>query len=288
MTTMDWHHAPQQDAHHRSYGALMTRWLAAGAIILFAHLAAVYAGLHWPHATDTDAPAAAMMIDLAPLPVAPPSELEDVAPGPQMVQAPEVPDLPEELEDTTPPPQPIVDPLLELPDLPPPPPLAEALLPPPRPVEPVVEQPPPPKPVEKPQPKPKAAPRKPPAPMTSAAPRSDAAPSAATAAPNAGASTSNSAAPATWRNMLVAHLNRHKRYPAEARARHEEGTARLRFSIDRSGKVVGASLAGSAGSAALDAEVMDLIRRASPVPAPPPEVGGGVITLTVPVNFNAK
>ncbi|MEP9378249.1 energy transducer TonB [Aquabacter sp. CN5-332] len=279
---MDWHHEP----HHGGHGNYATRWLMAGVVILALHVGAVYLSLHWPYAAESEPAAAAMMIDLAPLPVAPPSETEDVAPGPQMVQAPDPMDTPEELEEATPPPEPIVDPLLELPELPPPPPLAEALLPPPRPVE-EVKEPPPPKPVEKPKPKPKAS-RKPAAPTTSAAPRSDAAPSNATAAPNSGASASNSAAPATWRSMLVAHLNRHKRYPAEARARREEGTARLRFSIDRSGRVVGASLAGSAGSPALDAEVLDLIRRASPVPAPPPEVAGGVITLTVPVNFSAK
>lgn len=282
MSAVDWHHEPHHDGHQN----YVTRWLIAGVVILALHAGAVYLSLHWPHAADSQPPAAAMMIDLAPLPVAPPSETEDVAPGPQMVQAPDPMDTPEELEEATPPPEPIVEPILELPELPPPPPLAEALLPPPRPVEPVKE-PPPPKPVEKPKPKPKAS-RKPAAPTTSAAPRSDAAPANATAAPNAGASTANSAAPATWRSMLVAHLNRHKRYPAEARARREEGTARLRFSIDRSGRVVGASLVGSAGSPALDAEVLDLIRRASPVPAPPPEVGGGVITLTVPVNFNTK
>ncbi|MBA4788363.1 MAG: energy transducer TonB, partial [Rhizobiales bacterium] len=177
-------------------------------------------------------------------------------------------------------------PLLELPELPPPMPLSEALLPPQKPQE-AVPEPPPPRPIEKPKPKPKAS-RKPPAPVTSAAPRSDAPTSSATAAPSAGSSSANSTAPATWRSQLISHLNRHKRYPGESRTAREEGTARLRFSIDRSGRVVGATLVGTSGSPRLDAEVMAMIQRASPVPAPPPEVSGGTITFTVPVNFNLR
>ncbi|WP_127090292.1 energy transducer TonB [Aquabacter cavernae] len=281
---MDWNTATPAPKH--GGGGYGTRWLVAGAVVLSAHVGAAYLALHWPRPAAEPA-AAAMMIDLAPMPVSAPSEVEDIAPGPQMVQAPEpVKDLPEDLEEAVPPPQPITEPLLELPELPPPMPLSEALLPPQKPQE-AVPEPPPPKPVEKPKPKPTAS-RKPPAPATSAAPRSDAPTSTATAAPSAGSSSANSTAPATWRSMLVSHLNRHKRYPGESRTAKEEGTARLRFSIDRSGRVVGATLVGTSGSPRLDAEVMAMIQRASPVPAPPPEVAGSVITFTVPVNFNLR
>lgn len=284
MSAVHWH-----DPDHRGFSGFAARWLVAGVLILAAHAGAVYVALHWHRPVAmADPAAAAVMIELAPLPVAPPSEMEEVAPGPQMVQAPEpVPDAPDTVEEAAAPPEPqVMEPLEDLPELPPPSALAEALLPPPRPVEEKIPEPAP-KPIEKPKPK-KQASRKPAAPATSAAPRSDAAPANAVAAPSSGASASSSTAPATWRSMLVAHLNRHKRYPSEARARQEEGTARLRFSIDRSGRVVGANLVGSSGSSALDAEVLDMIRRASPLPAPPPEVGGGTISLTVPVNFNTR
>lgn len=281
---MDWNAAAP--APRRPEGGYGTRWLVAGAVVLAAHLGAVYLALHWPRPAP-EAAAAAMMIDLAPMPVSAPSEVEDVSPGPQMVQAPEpLKDLPEDIEEAVPPPQPVTEPLLELPDLPPPMPLSEAVLPPQKPQE-AVPEPPPPRPQETPKPKPKAT-RKPPAPVTSAAPRSDAPTSSATAAPSAGAASANSMAPATWRSLLISHLNRHKRYPGESRTAREEGTARLRFSIDRSGRVVGASLVGTSGSSRLDAEVMAMIQRASPVPAPPPEVAGSTITFTVPVNFNLR
>ncbi len=146
---------------------------------------------------------------------------------------------------------------------------------------------PPPKPVEKPKPKPKAS-RKPPAPATSAAPRSDAPTSNATAAPTMGASSANSMAPANWKSLLMAQIHRMKRYPSEARTAREEGVARVRFSIDRSGRVLAASLISSTGSAALDAEAVALLQRVSPLPAPPPEVQGSPIVITVPINFNLK
>ena len=88
--------------------------------------------------------------------------------------------------------------------------------------------------------------------------------------------------PATWKIELMAHLNRYKRYPSGAAS---TGTASVAFTIARSGQVLSAHLIGSSGNPALDAEAVSLPRRASPVPAPPPDFGGGALTLTVPIHF---
>lgn len=80
----------------------------------------------------------------------------------------------------------------------------------------------------------------------------------------------------------MAHLNRFKRFPSGASG----GTAQVAFSIDRAGRVLSSRLIGSSGDPALDAEAVAMMRRASPVPAPPSSVGGGSITLAVPVRFN--
>jgi protein TonB len=50
--------------------------------------------------------------------------------------------------------------------------------------------------------------------------------------------------------------------------------------------VIGYQISGSSGSASLDQEALSMIQRASPLPAPPPEVPGSRISLTVPVRFN--
>lgn len=96
---------------------------------------------------------------------------------------------------------------------------------------------------------------------------------------------SASAAAQTWQGRLLAHLEQRKRYPAEARARRLQGVAHVRFTMDRSGRVLSVALERSSGHAALDREALALLQRAQPLPAPPPETPGERITLTVPIDF---
>lgn len=95
----------------------------------------------------------------------------------------------------------------------------------------------------------------------------------------------SSVSPARWQSRLMAHLERRKRYPSGARSRGEQGTVHVRFRIDDAGNVLSVSLAGSSGFPELDNEVLSLIRRASPVPAPPPGVNK---TITAPVRFSTR
>lgn len=91
--------------------------------------------------------------------------------------------------------------------------------------------------------------------------------------------------PARWQARLLAHLERRKRYPSAARARGEQGIAYVRFRIDDAGNVTSVGLARSSGFPALDEEVVSMVRRASPVPAPPPGVNKNI---TVPVRFSVR
>jgi protein TonB len=268
---------------------------------------------NWRKAEATpDAPPPAILIDLAPLAVAPPAPPQEVAPGPQMTEAQPVP-TPDTLTpvDETPdltPPTPVATPEPPKPDPTPPDPqqTAQELKPdipaPPQPQD--IKVPdlpkgdnaeatlaPPPKPKVHNEPPPKAHeaerkkpidPDKPKHRQTTAPPSSIAARSNTAAAPLAGSGASPSVSPATWKSELMAHLNRYKRYPSGAAS---TGTASVAFAIARSGQVLSAHLIGSSGNPALDAEAVSLPRRASPVPAPPPDFGGGVLTLTVPIHF---
>jgi protein TonB len=92
----------------------------------------------------------------------------------------------------------------------------------------------------------------------------------------------------TWQGELVARLQRARRYPAEARSRGDEGVAYARFTMDRAGRVIAASLVRSSGVPTLDAEAVALIRRAEPLPTMPAELAGDTITLTVPVTFSLR
>jgi protein TonB len=254
----------------RDAGDLL-RWLLAGALVLAAHagLVATYVLLARP--VPPGAPASpAIIIDMAPSPVAPASEI-DAAPGPQMMEAAPPPE-PQVLE--PPPPDPIVE-------LPPPPPVTPlvSLPEPPRPPEvkkePSPEKPPEPKKVEQ---------KNKPAPRTSAAPRSKLNTADRPAAPNAGAS--QAAAMASWRDQVVTQLQRAKRYPSGAQSRREQGAVVLSFTLSRGGTVLGRSIARSSGNAELDQEVLAMVLRAQPFPPFPPGMNQGRIGLSVPVRFS--
>ena len=90
---------------------------------------------------------------------------------------------------------------------------------------------------------------------------------------------------ASWQSRLQAHLERLKRYPRQARMRQQEGVPWVNFTIDREGRVIAAELYRPSGMALLDREALALVHRAEPMPPPPPEVDGELLTLTVPVEF---
>lgn len=293
-------------------------WAIAGAIALAGHAG----GLAWmlrepPISPADDAPPPAIMIDLAPMPEAINTDMNEISdqmqdaveaqsdtrePVEQPTEAVEPP-IPEEVQPDEPveemaepepvetmTPEPLPEPDIE--------PVEEEILPPvekvevplpvirPRPVEK--------KPVEKPKPAPKKKElakrpkRQKPVPASKAATEAAAqvtqsnrnAASQATAGMGFG-----SISPARWQSRLMAHLERRKRYPSGARSRDEQGTAYVRFRIDDSGNVLSASLARSSGYPELDAEVVELVRRASPVPAPPPDANR---TITAPVRFTSR
>ncbi|MFK4870880.1 energy transducer TonB, partial [Novosphingobium sp. ZW T3_23] len=94
----------------------------------------------------------------------------------------------------------------------------------------------------------------------------------------------SSNADATWEALLLAHLEKYRRYPAAARARREEGVSFVTFRMNRAGKVLSASLGRSSGSIFLDRAAMETIRRAQPLPAIPAGKPDEM-ELSVPVEF---
>src|SRR5690606_10718338 len=93
------------------------------------------------------------------------------------------------------------------------------------------------------------------------------------------------ASTATFQQRLLAHLERHKRYPRSAQLRRQEGVGYARFVLDRNGRVTGLRLERSSGHDILDREVLELIERAQPLPAFPPELVEERLDLVVPIQF---
>ncbi|KPF97609.1 energy transducer TonB [Rhodopseudomonas sp. AAP120] len=260
-----------------------SRWLLSAAVIVGVHAAAVATALAiYVHDQTPGEATPVVMIDLAPVTAAPQASPLDLAPGPTMQEA-EAPSAEPEL--TT---QAAVTPEIA--------------------PTPVQENAPVPLPPEsKPAPQAEAdkrAPDKPkrvtPKPQRLAklhpseqppAPRSSAAPNVERRARDAMAAAAGAMAAAvlpSYRQRLAAHLQRFKRYPAEARAAGQQGTATLNFTVGRSGQVLGASLARSSGNAALDAETLAMVRRAEPLPPFPPELNQASLRISVPVSFSVR
>jgi len=248
----------------------LQRWSLAAAIALLAHGALAVGYLLLPAPPPQGAPLSpAVIIELAPLPVAPASPV-DLAPGPQMTESLPQRSSPAPVERQAAKPMPKLEAAAQV-TLP---------LPAPKPVEAQPQQPPQ---ISKPE----RAERKPPAPRTSATPRSERQTAPVARAPSPGSAASR-AALANWRDLVVARLQRSKRYPASAEARGEQGVVTLRFSVDRHGRVLARQIARSSGHPALDQEVLAMIARAAPLPPFPPAMTHSVVHLSVPVRFSLR
>ena len=286
----------------------IARWIACAVLVLGAHAAAAAIIVNYADPIAAGAPAAAIVVDLAPIAAAPEEAQQDVTPGPlspqvdgttesrpdevvteglvEQVTAQEPVETakeekpvevalakteePEDKAETPPDAKPQDQPLVEA--------VPEAKKPEVTATVPTKVAPPPP-------PKRKRASR----PMqlaTAPAPAPNIAPRAT--APSVGMpSPSSRQAALTWNSAISAALERAKRYPADARSRGDQGTAVVSFSIDRSGRVLSSRIARSSGSPALDQETLATVARASLPPAPA-EHPGARFSFSVPIRFNIR
>lgn len=87
----------------------------------------------------------------------------------------------------------------------------------------------------------------------------------------------------TWQKELLAHLDKHKRYPTDRNQKAAE--ILLSLELDRMGRVVAVSLSKSSGDEAFDAAAIAMVQRADPVPPPPPLVADEGLSFSLPVVF---
>ena len=243
----------------------VVRWSFCAAAVLLVHATVLLALWARPDYADSDAGAPVVLIELAPLPVAPPAPETDVAPGPQQLQ----PESQERLREETPtekPPEaervpdvaPAQNPAVTLPAVPEPPKKRREA-----------------------KQEPAETARSP------AAPPAAVAPARRPASPAPGRlQQPSSTVMATWQRSLVAQLERNKRYPPGAGG--QQGTAKLAFRIDRRGHLLTSRIVQSSGSAALDEETLALVKRAQPFPEPPDDIPDDQLSFVVPVRYAAS
>lgn len=95
------------------------------------------------------------------------------------------------------------------------------------------------------------------------------------------------AAIATHDGLVLAALERAKRYPAMARQRGQEGVVGIMFEIDRDGHVIAADIAVSSGSRRLDRAVIEQVHRAA-FPAAPDSVSWRTRRYVTEVRFSLR
>jgi len=254
----------------------LIRWAACAGVAVMAHAALALAYVNWTDEPDDgDEPSGAFVVELAPLAVARADIPAETPPGPDQVQAEAAPKAEAEKQtekpEETPPPVPQEEPIPQLAKVENP----EVALPPAR------------KEPEK-QPEQSSEPQMA-APLTTAAQaiageQGEVAQAPVQAAPK----VVNSDALPRWQRRIETALERNKRYPGLAQSRREQGVVLISFTIDRQGRLLSSHILRSSGYDLLDAEAMDLLRRAQPFPPPPDDFPGAHVSVTVPIRFNLR
>ncbi|MET4385135.1 protein TonB [Bradyrhizobium sp. F1.4.3] len=85
-----------------------------------------------------------------------------------------------------------------------------------------------------------------------------------------------------WEKDLVAHLDRHKRYP---KGLFKAAELSVRMTLDRLGHVVSVVIEKGSGDPAFDDAAIGMVKRSDPVPTPPPLVADDGLTFVLPVIF---
>jgi periplasmic protein TonB len=263
----------------------LRRWAICAAVVVLAHGGIAAAMVTWHQNEGGSAPASGIVIEFAPVPLAPSTHEAEVAPGPLQEASQASPNKPvETLEEREKVEQKVKAKLKQnveekvaakaleepQPDVAPAPNPDVAIQPPPQEVkqETVMRQ-------------------APSLGKIAAAPQVIAQEtSAIPVAPAQGEPNPiNSAAVQSWHKQIVALIQRHARHPPDSRSRGWEGRVVISFSLDRQGRVIDRRVLSSSGVAALDEAALATLRRAQPFPPPPADVPGERINKDVPINF---
>lgn len=89
-------------------------------------------------------------------------------------------------------------------------------------------------------------------------------------------------------SAIISRLERAKRYPRRALQRHLEGEVLLALTLTSSGEVARSTISQSSGHPFFDNEVLQMVERASPFPAPPAGLAGSSLEFLVPISFRLR
>lgn len=97
-----------------------------------------------------------------------------------------------------------------------------------------------------------------------------------------GVSISGGAFAAEWSSKVAGLIAAQHSYPRSAQIRGEQGTAKIRISVDAAGKISNVELLEATGSRILDREAVRIPTKLGNVPPPP---GGKPAAIVVPISW---
>ncbi|MDR1608832.1 MAG: energy transducer TonB [Deltaproteobacteria bacterium] len=91
-----------------------------------------------------------------------------------------------------------------------------------------------------------------------------------------------------YKSQISRRLNQYKKYPTAAMSRGLKGVVKVSFRVNANGRVSIARMVASSGFAVLDDEALALLKRCSPFPPIPKDLGLNDLDLSVPISFTAR
>lgn len=88
-----------------------------------------------------------------------------------------------------------------------------------------------------------------------------------------------------WQIKIVKKVAKKQVYPRSAMRKELEGKAKVRVSIDRTGKILSHTVLKATGLAVFDKEIPKLMTRIDPLPAPPASLSDSQLSFVLPLSW---
>jgi len=91
-----------------------------------------------------------------------------------------------------------------------------------------------------------------------------------------------------YSDQLTREIAKHKQYPKIAQMRGWQGEVQIDLHLDGNGNLLSSKINTSSSYEALDKQALEMVKKASPFPAPPDALRGRTFNILVPVSFRLE
>ena len=91
-----------------------------------------------------------------------------------------------------------------------------------------------------------------------------------------------------WRRKVVKKIAKKHIYPRSAISREIEGKARVKVTLGRDGVITNFEIVQSSGQAILDKAIPKMMKKLTPLPAPPDSLPDANLTFVIPITWRLQ